>query len=95
MADENALNFKKGLLKKDKLELVKILKSKNQPTNGSKADLVDRILAYDEKNGGKMARKASKADNEPPPDYEEEEDEEDEGEAQSAPIKKKKTKKKT
>jgi len=88
-----SVDFKKGLLKKDKLELVKILKSKNQPTNGGKADLVDRILAYDEKNGGKMARKASKAGDEPPPDYDEEDElKEGEGHSSGAPKKKKKSK---
>ena len=85
MADAS-VNFKKSLLKKEKKELVKILKSKNQPTNGNKSDLVDRILAYDEKNGGKMARKESKANDEPPPDYDEELAE---GDQASSPMRKK------
>eukprot|EP01083_Nonionella_stella_P013994 39359_1 len=76
MASEEQRDLRKGLLKKDKLELVKILKSKKQPTNGGKADLVDRILAYDEKHGGKMSRKATQqADGD---EYEQEEEEEEE-----------------
>ena len=61
MASEEQRDLKKDLLKKDKLELVKILKKQKQPTNGSKADMVDRILAKDQKSGGKMARSASRA----------------------------------
>eukprot|EP00485_Elphidium_margaritaceum_P003400 CAMPEP_0202695690 /NCGR_PEP_ID=MMETSP1385-20130828/9232_1 /ASSEMBLY_ACC=CAM_ASM_000861 /TAXON_ID=933848 /ORGANISM="Elphidium margaritaceum" /LENGTH=214 /DNA_ID=CAMNT_0049351763 /DNA_START=46 /DNA_END=687 /DNA_ORIENTATION=- len=67
--------FRKTLLKKDRLELVKILKGKNQPTNGGKAELVDRILAYDEKSGGKLSRAAMTEEQAAPPDDEENEEE--------------------
>eukprot|EP00484_Ammonia_sp_Unknown_P028485 CAMPEP_0197034210 /NCGR_PEP_ID=MMETSP1384-20130603/12383_1 /TAXON_ID=29189 /ORGANISM="Ammonia sp." /LENGTH=201 /DNA_ID=CAMNT_0042464107 /DNA_START=40 /DNA_END=642 /DNA_ORIENTATION=- len=66
MAEEQ-LALKKSLLKKDKLELVKILKGQKQPTNGSKADLVDRILAHDEKTGGAMAAAANEEAGSPVP----------------------------
>eukprot|EP01084_Bolivina_argentea_P055477 101693_1 len=73
-----ATNFRKELLRKDKLELVKILKKKKQPTNGGKSDLVDRILAYDEKHGGKMGKKEAAKSVSPSPSGEEEEEYESE-----------------
>eukprot|EP01084_Bolivina_argentea_P177123 306373_1 len=102
MASEEQRDLKKELLKKDKLELVKLLKKKNQPTNGSKADMVDRLLQHDEKTGGKMARKASAAVKSDSDEYEEEsgeyeedeEEEEEEEKPKPKPQKKKKKKKK-
>ena len=96
---EKQKDLKKELLKKDKVELVKILKKKGQPTNGNKADLVSRILEYDEKNGGKMARKASSAKSGDegegdPDDYNEDEAKEDEELAPKAKKEKKKPPKK-
>ena len=43
-------HLKGDLLHKDKRELVEILESYEQPTNGSNSDLIDRIIAYDKEN---------------------------------------------
>eukprot|EP01083_Nonionella_stella_P101815 289031_1 len=52
MADEESTALRRKLLKLDKNELARKCKRKHLGANGSKMDMVDRLIDYNEKNGG-------------------------------------------